>query len=370
MLKIEICKQVDTPVYLQLRDSLKKLIEEKQFQPLSKLPNVTEIAEAAGVSIRTADLALQELVRDGICFRRPKKGTFVGENPCFKQPICGVWSNFSTNQPQTYPMHHYFYSGIAETAKNIGVETVIMTGDTKKLMQRYEQSKEFDFRGVIVFDFDKFDSISALAKEFPEKKFFYLNYLSDKLKSMPENMYAIINDDFAGAYHLVEHAISKQAEKFMILSQKLPLGDCTYQERIRGFCQGINDYSASLLKDAVIEVECAHNGKQQAEYAFLAVKKALRSGGIPDAILCTNDSLALGALRAAQSEKADIQILGYDGIFRNLFGDYYFTTTQVGFYEMAEQALLLMNDKIKADSNIIKLVPQLQTVNAEGAMYA
>ena len=369
--KIQIQKGGEIPCYIQLRDSLKKMIEEEKLQPMMQLPNVAEIAKAAGVSVRTADIAVQELVRDGICFRRPKKGTFVGKkDDNSRLPICGVWSNFGPNLPYTYPMHHVFFSGITETAKDIGVETVIMTNDTKELMQRYDQSREFDFRGIVVFDFEKFDSLLALAKEFPQKRFFYLNYYTKRIKSMPENMYAIINDDFAGAYRLVEHAISRQAKRFMILSQKLPAGDYTYKERIRGFSKGIGDYSGCLSKDDVIEVDCGHDSKQQAEFAFLAIKKALRLGQVPEAILCTNDSLALGALRAAQSEKADILVLGYDGILYNLLGEQYFTTTKVGFFEMAKQALLLMNDKIEAHGNIIKLTPQLQASTAEGVIYA
>lgn len=372
MVKIQIKRDSTIPIYIQLRDSLVATIKQKQLQPLTQLPNVAEIAEAAGVSIRTADLALQELVRDGICFRRPKKGTFVGKESDFsKYSVCGVWTNFNLSLPHAYPMPYLFYSGITETAKEIGAGAVIVPSDPKELIQRYDRSQEFDFLGIITLDFDKFDSLLVLAKEFPQKKFFYLNYFTDKFNSLPSNMYAIINDDFAGAYRLVEHFISQQAERFLILSQKLPLGDYTYKERIRGFRSAIEDYSVFLSADDILEVECSENHFQQAEYAFFIMKKFLRLGRIPDVILCTNDSLALGVLRAVRSEKrTDIRVAGYDGMLQDCFSDMHFTTTQVAFPEMARQAFLLMNNKLEAHGNVIKLSPKLQIINTKEVVYA
>lgn len=370
MLKFNITENSGTAIYIQLKNEIKAAIKSGEIPPMSKLPSVSEIAETAGVSLRTADIALKELIREGICFRRPKKGTFAGSDMVYdKHRICGICSNLSFRLPHPYPMYHCFYSGIAETAADIGIETVVMNNDIKKFLCRYEKSQEFDFRGIVAFDFDKFDILAALARDFPHKKFFYLNYCRNNFDIMPENMYAVINDDFKGAYRLVEHFISEQSEKFMILSQKLPGEDYTYKERVRGFLKGMEDYSSDGYDD-VIETACGQDSKQQVEYAFLAVKKALRRGQMPDTILCTNDFLALGALRAAQSEKADIMIAGYDGAFQNLFGDLYFTTTKVDFYEMARQALMIMEGKLEAVSNLIKILPEIQIANRKGVMYA
>ena len=77
MIEFNIDRNAPSPVYIQIRDRLEKVIRSGKYPPLSAIPPVAKIAEMAGVSLRTADLAMTELVRDGICFRRRKKVTFV-----------------------------------------------------------------------------------------------------------------------------------------------------------------------------------------------------------------------------------------------------------------------------------------------------
>ena len=89
MIKFDISENSEKAVYIQLKDSIKKAIISGKYPPLSKLPPVSKIATDSGVSLRTADIALQELINEGVCFRRPKKGTFVSDLPIFRdKPYC------------------------------------------------------------------------------------------------------------------------------------------------------------------------------------------------------------------------------------------------------------------------------------------
>jgi GntR family transcriptional regulator len=73
----EIIKHSPVPVYLQLKDIIFNDIKNGKYTEGQQLPTVKELSAQSGVSIRTAYLALEELVKSGSCFKRPKKGIFV-----------------------------------------------------------------------------------------------------------------------------------------------------------------------------------------------------------------------------------------------------------------------------------------------------
>ena len=99
-----------TPIYIQLKNSLMLDIKNGKYPEGTALPAVNIIAGNAGVSVRTAYLAIQELIYDGVCFKRPKKGTFVGNAANFvKHPVCAVWTQYSGESPFEYPLSSIFY---------------------------------------------------------------------------------------------------------------------------------------------------------------------------------------------------------------------------------------------------------------------
>jgi DNA-binding LacI/PurR family transcriptional regulator len=67
-------------MYVQLSNQLQAYVVAKKLQPGTMLPNIKTIAQHAGVSLKTAERALNKLIESGVCIRRPKKGTFVA-NP-------------------------------------------------------------------------------------------------------------------------------------------------------------------------------------------------------------------------------------------------------------------------------------------------
>ena len=93
-----IDKNKPEPVYQQINEQLLKLIRQDNLPPGTLMPSVKLVAAASGVSLRTADQAMQALVDEGICFRRPKKGTFVsGHGLAAVKPLCGIWCTHNRN---------------------------------------------------------------------------------------------------------------------------------------------------------------------------------------------------------------------------------------------------------------------------------
>jgi GntR family transcriptional regulator len=65
------------PKYLQIREAIRRLIEEGHFHEDQMLPPEREFCETFGVSRMTVRHALDELVREGMLERRAGNGTFV-----------------------------------------------------------------------------------------------------------------------------------------------------------------------------------------------------------------------------------------------------------------------------------------------------
>ncbi len=65
------------PLYVQLRDGIKKRIETKELLPGDRIESEKKIAEKYGVSVITARNALNDLAEQGLIVRKRGKGTFV-----------------------------------------------------------------------------------------------------------------------------------------------------------------------------------------------------------------------------------------------------------------------------------------------------
>lgn len=67
------------PYYYQLEEFLKRQIENGTWKPGQKIPSEAELCEAFDVSRTVVRQALNELVHEGMLYRRRGKGTFVAE---------------------------------------------------------------------------------------------------------------------------------------------------------------------------------------------------------------------------------------------------------------------------------------------------
>lgn len=71
--------QGPVPLYIQLRDSLLRLIRQGDLKPHDRLPSERELGVEYGISRMTVRQAVQALIRDGFLYTRVGKGTFVGD---------------------------------------------------------------------------------------------------------------------------------------------------------------------------------------------------------------------------------------------------------------------------------------------------
>jgi len=81
------------PIYYQLEEIIKDLIEKGELTPGDSLPAEREYAEKYGISRMTVRQAYTQLVQDGYLYRMQGKGTFVAkQRPKIEQALQGLTS--------------------------------------------------------------------------------------------------------------------------------------------------------------------------------------------------------------------------------------------------------------------------------------
>jgi LacI family transcriptional regulator, galactose operon repressor len=118
-------------------------------------------------------------------------------------------------------------------------------------------------------------------------------------------------DDVAGGELATGHLLAGGARRVAYVSGPLAIRQCA--DRRRGALRALTaaGLRPSALTDVVVPEMNAHGGR-------LAAETILGGDGLPDAIFCANDLLALGVLRvllhAGVRVPDDVAIIGYDDI--------------------------------------------------------
>ncbi|WP_167505757.1 PLP-dependent aminotransferase family protein [Desulfosediminicola flagellatus] len=93
----EIDRDLDIPLYIQIRTRVEKLIESGELQPGDRLPSVSSLAKAIGVTQATVRRALQDLGEAGHTTCHVGRGTFIRDVNAVKVDDEGP-SEFALNQ--------------------------------------------------------------------------------------------------------------------------------------------------------------------------------------------------------------------------------------------------------------------------------
>ena len=67
------------PLYVQIKESIRKMVISNAFLADEKLPSVREMASQLAVNPNAIERAYQELEQDGYVYRRKDEGTFVAK---------------------------------------------------------------------------------------------------------------------------------------------------------------------------------------------------------------------------------------------------------------------------------------------------
>ncbi len=72
-------RDAPVPLYYRIREDLRELMSAGELKPGDRLSSERELSKQCGVSTITVKRAVLDLVRDGLLYRVPGKGTFVSQ---------------------------------------------------------------------------------------------------------------------------------------------------------------------------------------------------------------------------------------------------------------------------------------------------
>jgi len=117
----------------------------------------------------------------------------------------------------------------------------------------------------------------------------------------------VVNDDIEISKEVIVHLANQGYKKIAIISG--PSHIYVYKNRLAGYINGLSQLNLEKNDEWIVK------GIQTTQEAFEATNKLFQNSNTPDAIFCTSDTIALGAIQAVEKMGLkipnDIGVVGY-----------------------------------------------------------
>ena len=138
-----------------------------------------------------------------------------------------------------------------------------------------------------------------------------------------------------GAYKAAQHLVQMGHRKIGVISGPSHLTNAL--ERLRGFCQALEDAGIPIAPEYIQEAQFDRNS------GYTSAKRLLQLLPRPTAIFATNDLMAMGALLAIR----DVSVISFDGLDLTELTDPALTTVYQPGYQLGFAAARLLLERIE-----------------------
>lgn len=171
-----------------------------------------------------------------------------------------------------------------------------------------------DYNDFTLINNKRFDGIVLMSQSYSDNSFIY-DVLQKKIPLVVLNreinessIVNILAADRRGAYEVVTHLIKNGHSDIAIIEGKK--GFEATIERKEGFINALIDNKLHISSDYIVE------GNYTMESGYSCMKKLLNVKKIPTAVFCSNDEMAVGAIKAVfeagLNVPGNISIVGFD----------------------------------------------------------
>ena len=348
------------PAYRQIRNQIADFIARERLESGTRLPDIRSLSAQAGVSVRTVYCALEALIADGICYRRPKKGTFVaaGVSADPKQVSRKAICSFHTGHPptpETNTVDSMILAGMRERSHDENADLLLLSGDN---LAAYTKVPGLQIAGVILFAWRDMARGLALAATHPGLRFIFVNYRFEAFDAAPANVHGVFNDDRAGAHEATDALLRRGHRQIGALT--IALEDSTYRDRLDGWRTALT--GADAIVPESVTAAPSDTGRQSFRLAGgEAARELLRRNPGLTALFCVNDLLAAGAVDwlAKAGLRERVEVIGYDNILPAVSRDGDFSTVSVHFAAMGEKAVEMLQLPADQTPRVLQIAPTL-----------
>ncbi|MGC8764676.1 MAG: LuxR C-terminal-related transcriptional regulator [Brevinematia bacterium] len=264
------------------------------------------------------------------------------------------WKGFNKRKRIGVIIHQYQYDIWEELIERAGEQNVDLTFFVgRSLNSPYETEKPqnyiYDFIDSSLTSIDGLIIFSGMIANFVKKD--ELIKFIDKFREIPsvsvftevENIPSIIIDNASGMEKLMSHLIDfHRFKRFAFV--KGPENNVDAMERFKAFLNCLEKYGLSVERKYIIE------GDFRFESGIEALKKLKNELGSFDAIVSSNDTMAIGILNYIENNKDIfnnyIPVTGFDNVINAVSTKPSLTTVDVKIREVTSFSLTLLLDLI------------------------
>jgi len=160
----------------------------------------------------------------------------------------------------------------------------------------------------------------------------------------------ILSDDLQGAYNITKHIIEQGHTQIAIIEGKPEFR--TTHRRKQGFMNALNEAGLQHREEFAVQ------GEYTLESGYNAMQQLLQLTSKPSAIFCSNDEMALGAMKAIKQKKLlmpkEISIAGFDDMGFTAYLTPSLTTVLRPVEEMSKEGTQILLNKIERSKDIQK----------------
>jgi DNA-binding LacI/PurR family transcriptional regulator len=320
--------------------------------------NQQYIADLLKISRVTVTKALQE--HPDIAKSTVKKVKEVADELGYIPNIVG--RSLSTKKTNTIgvvvpKINHSFFSTIIEEmytkAKDLGYQIILMVSfeNEESELANVKSLLSMNVDGIII------DSVSTSAKdksyELILKHQKPLIYIDRKPRSI-KKVESIVFDDYNLSYKLTNRLIDKGYKDIMYITGSQEINIC--YDRLSGFKAAMKESNLGVSKGAVLNAGLDKQG------SFDVFEKYVESNSnLPEAIVCVNDSVALGVYDVCKKHGIkipdDIGVIGFGHVSVSNLVQPPLSTVKLNLQEASfvavENLVAMINDQPYEKNNII-----------------
>ncbi len=292
-------ENLDTPKYIEVKNKIKNKIICGELS--GKLPGERTLAESFGYSYMTIRNAINELVSEGFLYKMERKGTFVSQlhktvnktgNIGFFLPEMIVGGIYG---PYYSMVFHWLEKECRKNDFNLIYFSTLDKVGPKQLKKKVD--------GLVVSYFpDLKKSISDFSRYLP------ITCIDNMFESA--SVPSVLFDNVGGTYSSVSFLVDKGLTRIGYIAG-LPDSDIC-RDRLKGYVDAVDDFG--LDKEPYL----IYYGDYSFDSGLKGGIKLLSQKNPPKGIICANDNMAYGVIRAAIERglkiPEDLSIIGFDDV--------------------------------------------------------
>jgi DNA-binding LacI/PurR family transcriptional regulator len=237
----------------------------------------------------------------GVLYRIPTKGTFVSDKKSAKKTThsIGYFLDSGIEQGLSSPYYSLIFNALEKEASKHGYLLTYFTNSSDKILEKTVAKLD----GAIVSSFPRIENIIQNIKQ-------HVPVVALDNASSDKTIPSVIIDNFNAVLESFDH-LYKLGHRRIAFMTGLDHSDID-KNRCTGYQNGLSRHGLKFDESLVFRGSNSFPAGIEGAAYFLNFEQP------PTAIICANDSMALGAIRKLRQEGVgvpeDISILGFDDI--------------------------------------------------------